>query len=453
MSGRRRRPQRMLLPALRRVGPAREIRSHAPPATASVPDPDPGRLPDDAGRDSALHPPETAPPPALHPPETAPPVSPALDPAVIRRSLAGITAGPQQVAGDFYGYLFAACPELRGMFPPQMTAQNERLLAALMKIAQLLDSPDALARYLTQLGRDHRKYGVAPEHYTPVGEALLAALRRRCPSWDDAAEAAWAAAYGAASGAMIAAAATASGPAYWTGTVTRHETRAHGVAVLEVRTSAPLEFEPGQYVTVQTGKWHRVWRQFSVACPADLTGDRLELHVRQVPGGWVSTALVRDTRPGDKVIIGPPAGTMTTEEAGGRDLLLVAGGTGLAPLKAVAGDILGRDEAAMSGGWGHRRRVDLFCGARSPLELYDMPALRELERDYPWFQVHPVISGEPRYDGLKGDVADVALAYDSWPDREVFIAGPSAMTASAIGGFRSAGTPESRVHFDDLDGP
>ena len=48
----------------------------------------------------------------------------------IRRSLAGMMATAPVLAGDFYGYLFAACPHLRDMFPPQMTVQNESACSA-----------------------------------------------------------------------------------------------------------------------------------------------------------------------------------------------------------------------------------------------------------------------------------------------------------------------------------
>ena len=116
-------------------------------------------------------------------------------------------ATAQEVAETFYSYLFAACPKLRRMFPAAMTTQNERLFRALMKIVSLLDEPDRLARYLGQLGFDHLKYGVKPEHYDAVGKALIRTLARHCTVWGEAEEAAWTAAYRLAADAMIAGAA------------------------------------------------------------------------------------------------------------------------------------------------------------------------------------------------------------------------------------------------------
>ena len=78
----------------------------------------------------------------------------------------------------FYGRLFAENPELRPMFPAAMDAQRDRLFRALTRIVHSLSAPEQMEPYLSQLGLDHRKYGVLTEHYPAVGRALLATLRR-----------------------------------------------------------------------------------------------------------------------------------------------------------------------------------------------------------------------------------------------------------------------------------
>ena len=156
----------------------------------------------------------TGPPPAMTAPQPMVPAPPPVDVGAIRRALASLHASPQKCAGDFYGYLFTASPALREMFPAVMCRQNERLFAALLKIGSLVGSPDLLSVYCRQLGADHRKYGVEPEHYAAVGDAMLRTLRRHCEAWDDRAEAAWAAAYTIVSDAMIAGAQSAGGPGH-----------------------------------------------------------------------------------------------------------------------------------------------------------------------------------------------------------------------------------------------
>jgi NAD(P)H-flavin reductase len=377
-----------------------------------------------------------------------------VDPAVIRRSLTGMTAGAQVCAGDFYGYLFTANGRLRDMFPPEMAAQNDRLFSALLRIVDLLDQPGQLVPYLSQLGADHRKYGVEPGHYAQVGTALLRALRRHCPAWSGEAEAAWASAYSLAADMMMSGAEACQGPATFQGRVVHHERRNADLAVLVVETDEPLPYQAGQYVTVQHARWPRVWRAFSVA-NAPAADGLLTLHVQAVPAGWVSSALVRDTWEGSKIVIGPAVGTMTSARLSDRDLVCVAGGTGLAPVGAIVEDVLAGDEAAVHGGQGTRRNITLFHGARQRLGLYDMPRLRELSDRFPWLEVVPVVSGDERFDGLKGDVAAAALAYADWRDREAVISGPSAMTCAALTGFRGAGVPGDQLHFDptEQEGP
>ncbi|MET9549130.1 hypothetical protein ABZY36_28035 [Streptomyces sp. NPDC006627] len=69
--------------------------------------------------------------------------------------------------------------------------------------------------------------------------------------------------------------------------------------------------------------------------PAELDVRRDTFHVRAVPGGTVSNALVHRARPGDSLRLGPPEGDMVLRPTAGRDLLFVAGGTGLAPIRAL----------------------------------------------------------------------------------------------------------------------
>jgi NAD(P)H-flavin reductase/hemoglobin-like flavoprotein len=376
------------------------------------------------------------------------PVPPPVDVAAIRRSLASLHASPQKCAGDFYGYLWAADPRLREMFPPVMCQQNERLFAALLKIGSLVDSPDLLSVYCGQLGSDHRKYGVTGEHYAAVGDALLRTLRRHCEAWDDRAEAAWTAAYAVVSAAMIAGAEAAAGPATWKGRVLGHRMLSADLAVLTIQTDQPIDYEPGQHVTVQHPKWPRVWRRFSIASVPVPGGDIFEIHVKKVSGGWVSTALTRDTEVPDEVTIGPPVGTMTANRANGHDLTLIGGGVAIAPMVALAEDVLHRDEAALAGGWGHRRLVTMFHGALTPLGLHVAPKMHELELTYPWFSYVPVVSEDPAFTGQKGNVTDVALEHD-WTGRHVYLAGRPEMLASAAGRLSEAGMPEEDVHFDE----
>jgi NAD(P)H-flavin reductase/hemoglobin-like flavoprotein len=362
----------------------------------------------------------------------------------IRESFAYAARAGDKVAGFFYGRLFAANPQLRAMFPPAMDHQRDRLLAALVRIVESLSTPEELAEYLGQLGRDHRKFGVEPAMYQAVGEALIATLRAFAgDAFTSAAQEAWTQAYMAASGIMMGAAEEASTyePAYWTAEVVRNERRHHGIAVLTVAPDQLLIYDAGQHVTLQTPRWPKVWRSYSVACRPREDGLMI-FHVRAVTGGWVSNALVHYSPPGTEMIIGPALGTMVLRHAGHRDLLLVAGGTGLSPLKAII-------EQAVKESSLCPRQIYLFYGARQREELYDLQDLWRLADAYPGLQIIPVTSEDPAFAGMQGNVGRVAARYLPHRDCEAYVSGPPEMVAETVRVLKRVGIPPERIHYDD----
>ncbi|GII58044.1 oxidoreductase [Planotetraspora thailandica] len=367
-----------------------------------------------------------------------------LNPRLVKESFSVIEPVAGKAAAFFYGRLFAESPQLRAMFPPAMDMQRDRLFKALTRIVWLLDSPDGLSAYLAQLGRDHRKYGVSDEHYTAVGKALIATIKHFAgDAWTAEIEAAWVAAYGMASEAMIKAATADAGlaPPWWLAEVVDHDRRTRDIAVITVRPGQHMTFTPGQYVTVQTARWPRVWRTFSIA-NAPREDNTLRLHVRAVPGGWVSSALVQHTRIGDQILLGPPVGTMVPVETD-RDLLFVAGGTGLAPLKAIVEHVIAS---------GRRPNIHLLHGVRRASELYDMQDLIRMESSFPWLRVLPVVSDESAFDGMRGSLPDVMDRFHSWAEHEVYVCGPSSMVNMTVQRLQASGVPLCRIHRDTIQG-
>jgi len=349
----------------------------------------------------------------------------------------------------FYGRLFAENPELRPMFPAAMDAQRDRLFRALTRIVHSLSKPEDMEPYLNQLGLDHRKYGVLAEHYPAVGRALLATLRRFSgDAWTPGAEAAWAGAYERATLLMTAAADKSAehSPPCWSAEVVGHELRSSTLAVLTLRPEEPFPYLAGQYVSIQSAHWHRVWRPFSVANAPRADG-LLTFHVRAVPGGWVSSALVHHTRVGDRLNLGPPQGGMTLAAGSSRGMFCVAGGSGLAPLKALI------EQAIADSGPDRRRRIRLIVGARRESELYDLPDLWRLESYYPWLRVSTAVSGDPEFTGVKGMLPDIVARQLPPKDDDVYISGPSPMVTKCLQALRTTGRGNWRIHADPMDPP
>ncbi|WP_306207067.1 globin domain-containing protein [Actinoplanes sp. RD1] len=115
----------------------------------------------------------------------------------IVQSTASLVADrPVALAELFYRHLFELVPEARAMFPPDMTAQTEKLCRALLDGIRALTEPDRYAqdmeRMLGMLGVHHaRYYGVLPEHYPYVGHALVRAVRDLSGDWSVATSSAW----------------------------------------------------------------------------------------------------------------------------------------------------------------------------------------------------------------------------------------------------------------------
>ncbi|WP_245245338.1 globin domain-containing protein, partial [Streptomyces palmae] len=367
----------------------------------------------------------------------------ASDGALVRRTLAQVEPIADKVTSYFYALLFLHLPELRSLFPASMDVQRDRLFKALLTAAKHVDDPGALAAYLVPLGRGHRKYGTLPEHYPAVGECLLGALGQYATDvWDAETEQAWVRSYTLISQIMIDAAAAdeSRAPAWWQAEVVEHERRTGEIAVITVRPDEPYPFLAGQYAALETPWWPRVWRHYSFAS-APRSDGLLSFHVKAVPAGWVSGALVNRARPGDVIRLGPPTGSMTVDHGTGDGLLCLGGGTGIAPIKALVEDVAER---------GRGRPVEVFYGARSEHDLYDIEALRQLERRHPWLSVRSVVD-EGRSDGLPGRLPDALGGYGPWAGHDAYLAGPVGMIRSGVAALRGTGMPGHRIRHDPVE--
>jgi NAD(P)H-flavin reductase/hemoglobin-like flavoprotein len=345
-----------------------------------------------------------------------------------------------ELGRHFYATLFRIAPETRDLFPVNMEVQRSRLLRALVHVVQMVDQPDDLVPFLEQLGRDHRKFGVLAQHYDAVGAALLGTIALHAgAAWTPEVQKAWTDAYGIVAGAMITAAQAERGPASWLGRVLEHTRVGWDLAMITVQASEPIPYRAGQYLSVETPQRPRLWRYLSPANAPRADGV-LEFHVRAVDGGWVSRAIVAHSRVGDTWRIGPPMGRMHVEPGSGRDLLMVTGGTGMAPIKALLEDLAARPETP---------HTQVFVGGRTWDDLYDFPSLRRLSYSNTWLDVIPVVEKDEGGSGAeRGTLADVVTRYGAWADHDVLVCGSPAMIRSTVSRMLVAGTPLDRIRYD-----
>lgn len=380
------------------------------------------------------------------------------DALAILRDAVDPTRDSDAMISAFYTRWFATDLSVRDLFPPDMTRQRQVFAQAVTwlfdeLIAQRAQEPVA---FLAQLGRDHRKYGVTGSHYATMGDAFYATLRGGLADrWDERLDTTARDAVALFTGVMSGAADAEDGPPYCDGTVIDHIRATRDVSVVRLQLDRPLDYHPGQYVTVQVPQWPRRWRYLSPAIPAD-PGGAIEFHIRSVPGGMVSTAIVNETRTGDRWRMSNPHGGLAVDRDGG-DVLMVAGSTGLAPLRTLIMDLTR---------FGVNPRVHLFYGARFPCDLYDLKTLWQIASTNPWLSVTPVseFRTDPPWAGDYPDVTpprglhvrqigrlpEVVTRYGNWGDRQILICGSTAMTEATKSALITKGAPPERIQHDPL---
>lgn len=372
----------------------------------------------------------------------------ALDPA----------SGADTLIADMYTRWFAADLSARDLFPPDMATQRKAFAHALAwlcdeLIAQRAEEP---VGFLAQLGRDHRKYGVTQQHYATLQDAMLAALRAALAEyWDRRLAEAVTDVVTLIIGVMSGAADAETTPPFCDGTVLEHLCVSRDISVIRLKMDQPLNYHAGQYVPVQVPQWPRRWRYLSPSIPADPHG-YVEFHVRSVPGGMVSTAIVGETQPGDRWRLANPHGALEVDREDG-DVLMIAGRTGLAPLRALIMDMTRFVD---------NPRVHVFFGAKYPCELYDLRTLWEIAASNPWLSVTPVseLNFDPPWAreypdvtpprGLHvrqlGTLPEVVTQYGSWSDRQILICGGPQMVTATKAALLAKGTPAERISHDPL---
>jgi len=203
-----------------------------------------------------------------------------------------------------------------------------------------------------------------------------------------------------------------------------------------------LAFQPGQYLDVLLEDGGR--RSFSIASPPH-DAELLELHARYVPGGGFTERLFKELRPGALLRIEGPIGQFVYR-GGAAPLILIAGGTGFAPLKSMLRHMLER---------GIERQIHFYWGARGPQDLYEEALVLDWARKFPQLQFSAVLSeagAEDARQRQRGWVHEAVLARH--PDLrlfDIYAAGPPALIEAVRATFPAAGARPDALFFDSFD--
>ena len=207
----------------------------------------------------------------------------------------------------------------------------------------------------------------------------------------------------------------------------------------------PLLFRAGQYLDILVDGGKR--RSFSIASPPHDNGE-IELHVRHVPGGGFTSVLFEKLQAGALLKIEGPLGQFIYRDSGA-PALMIAGGTGFAPMKSILRHALERGSST--------RPIHLYWGARHSGDLYEEQTVLEWTRQFPNLSFTAVLS-EANTDEIEhehrrtGWVHEAVLAdYPNLGSFDVYAAGPPAMIEAIRATFPARGLTEDRLHFDSFD--
>ena len=205
--------------------------------------------------------------------------------------------------------------------------------------------------------------------------------------------------------------------------------------VLRTPPASPLRFLPGQYVDILA---HGLRRSYSLA-NAPRADALLELIVKHYPGGQLSDYWFNRAREGDLLRLEGPFGTFFLRDAAPTNIVFLATGTGIAPVKALL------EEIAVDPARAGRHRIAVFWGNRKAESFCWDPAVLGLDIGF-----HHILSGDGEdWQGSRGYVQDAAIRHGIDPaDTMVYACGSDAMIASARAMLLALGLPARRFLSD-----
>lgn len=224
------------------------------------------------------------------------------------------------------------------------------------------------------------------------------------------------------------------------GRVVSQDKLTHDITRLRVQLDEALAYKAGQFADISIESLSGVSRSYSFATPVQ-PDSQVSFFVRRVPGGVFSSAINDGNVVGQSVTIDGPAGDFWLRPSDA-PILLVAGGSGLAPVLALLKDAVAH---------GVSRPVALLFGAREERDLYALDEIQEIARQWRGpFEFIPVLSAaaaDASWRGERGLVIDkipMVLAAGT----HAYLCGPPPMIDSAVALLKLHGVPAEYIHAD-----
>lgn len=220
----------------------------------------------------------------------------------------------------------------------------------------------------------------------------------------------------------------------------------HDIRRLELSVDAPFKFRAGHYVDL-TIPGANVTRPYSMA-NAPSVQDKLEFIIKLYPDGAFSSQLDSQLKIGDTIEVEGPYGACFRREGQTGSIIMVGGGSGMAPLWSILHDHLENGDT--------NRPVTFFYGARTEQDLFYLDQLAEIGKKHPSFRFVPGLSNledGTQWDGEQGFIHTVVERYFQEegmgaPQMEAYVCGPPPMIDALLPVLSRYSVDEEHTHVD-----
>lgn len=225
-----------------------------------------------------------------------------------------------------------------------------------------------------------------------------------------------------------------------------HEIKGLKLAILSP--DEGIAFKPGQYVQLEVPKYKLTknpeFRAYSISSDSE-EHEKLELVITRVPEGAVTTYVHDFLKKDEELTLYGPYGDFSLRDSD-REILLIATGSGLAPMKSILRQIEKENI---------KRKTTLFFGARTMADLYYFDELKQLEQNLEDFKFIPTLSRakeDDKWEGEEGRVTNlIEKIVSENAQMDVYICGVPAMIESCMELLIEKGIPEDHIYFDKFE--
>jgi CDP-4-dehydro-6-deoxyglucose reductase, E3 len=212
--------------------------------------------------------------------------------------------------------------------------------------------------------------------------------------------------------------------------------------ILELPKTERLQFLAGQYIDILMKDGKR--RSFSLANPPH-EDQKLELHIRYYEGGLFSEYAFKDLKDKALLRIEGPLGQFTLQESD-RPIIMVAGGTGFAPVKSLVEHALEKKDY---------RPIHIYWGARTEADLYFDKFVKQWAAEYAHIEYIPVLSevdSLKNWNGKTGFVHEAVLEdHSDLSGHDIYACGPPPMVNAVVEAFPKQGLDIDRLFSDSFE--